>query len=179
MANLHSIFQILTASHVIEDFYPIDRVTIVLGTLTLSSGGDIYRPQVYIRHELYDREGYIWSHWDIGLVKTTTSIRFTQNVQPIPLATVLPPDGGFPLVATGWGYTKPVPPGEAPPPDRLQILNMTHLATEKCREVWGEVPFFSVSQMCSISAVGRGACFGDSGWLNLTAAVCLFESKKN
>lgn len=154
---------VLTAGHCLDSWVPIPNVTIVVGTLSLTEGGDSYRALTFIQHELFALEGPQALHFDIGLIKTERSIRFYQNVQSIPLATLSPPDGGFPLVATGWGLTVPKFPGEAPPPDRLQIINLTHLANEKCKEVWGDNPSFYVSQLCAVSLVGRGTCFGDSG----------------
>lgn len=71
--------------------------------------------------------------------------------------------GAYPLVATGWGLAEAKWPGEVPPPDKLQIINLTNLANAKCKDVWGDLPYFYVSQLCAISMNGKGTCFGDSG----------------
>lgn len=73
----------------------------VVGTNSLTSGGEKYSVEKIIVHEDYDG-GEIIN--DVSVVKVSTDIEFTDLVQPIQLPKTDTAEGAV-LTLTGWGRT--------------------------------------------------------------------------
>lgn len=149
----------LTAAHCIDPLVPIENVTLEVGTNSLTQPGDIYDPLLFIRHELYPGIEFPF-HYDVGLIKTVRNIRFYNKVLAIPLRSEPVPDNAFPLIQLGWGSADGT---RDPGPDKLQYMYSTHLGREKCEEFYRGNEWYFQSQLCTVSAVGSGHCWGDSG----------------
>lgn len=74
-----------------------DKIDILVGTNTLSSGGTHYRVKFFIIHPNYDNKMYAN---DIGLVRVRDPIEFNDKVQPIPISPKEVPDKTL-LTVTG------------------------------------------------------------------------------
>jgi secreted trypsin-like serine protease len=72
---------------------------------------------------------------------------------------------GTRLVATGWGYTRPLEPGQPPSgpgvSDRMQEVEVPVVSDEECEIAYPEA-FKPASEMCA-GQRGKDTCFGDSG----------------
>ncbi|KAL4703150.1 hypothetical protein ACJJTC_016751 [Scirpophaga incertulas] len=145
---------ILTAAHCTIN-KSVNSIQVVVGTNSLTTGGVQYLVERIIVHENYDG-GVIKN--DVSVLKVAEDIPFNERVQAIQL-----PDcdtvAGANLTLTGWGRTSY--PGYLP--NRLQMINLTALSTEACRERFSGVNSVFNSQICSLTKSGEGACHGDSG----------------
>ncbi|KAM3966657.1 chymotrypsin-2 [Aphomia sociella] len=145
---------VLTAAHCTAG-QSARSIRVVVGTNSLKSGGDYYSVESIIVHDDYN--SYLITN-DVSLIKVSKDIKFSDKVQPIPL-----PDhdteGGANLLLTGWGRLSY--PGLLP--NRLQMINLTALSTERCQSLMNKInPVFD-TQICSLTKSGEGACHGDSG----------------
>lgn len=77
-------------------------LTIHTGTNLLSETGTAYKAKKAIVHDGFDSYKLIN---DIGLLILSTPIKFTENIQPIPLATTDVAPSGSPCTLSGWGRT--------------------------------------------------------------------------
>lgn len=77
---------------------------VLVGTSNLEDGGTSYKISNRISHEKYSSEN---RDNDIGLLKTSKKIEFTQQVWPIGLPNENPIfHPGLSVIAAGWGWTK-------------------------------------------------------------------------
>lgn len=91
---------ILTAAHCLDDKVALN-VKVVTGSILLSSGGASYSVSSMVSHPNFNKYTFLN---DIAVVKTTSSISFSEQVQPIGIS------GNFVehnqnAVALGWGMT--------------------------------------------------------------------------
>lgn len=89
---------ILTASHCVAGQSP-SSVQILVGTNSLSGGGQKYQPEKFIMHEKYNQPQFAN---DIALIKLNGQIEFNERVKPIELGKDEVEDG-VELKLTGWG----------------------------------------------------------------------------
>ncbi|KAF2886156.1 hypothetical protein ILUMI_20017, partial [Ignelater luminosus] len=137
----------------------LDGLTIVTGTNSLRSGGDVYKVKKIIPHE-----GFSMSRMrhDIALVKVSQPIKMSRLVRKINLPTTdTPGDQGAML--SGWGaYTFP----QEKFPDKLQKLGLKTLSHDRCsslsKQAGNDLPIYP-DNICTITQAGKGACHGDSG----------------
>lgn len=81
-----------------------DQYSVLVGTNDRDEGGFLHPISTRIAHDRYIREE---RNYDIGLLKTLTRMKFSEQLQPI----ALPQDNPLfnptlPVVAVGWGWTK-------------------------------------------------------------------------
>lgn len=139
----------------------ISNTRIVVGTISLTSGGTTYTIQKILNHPSYSINTVAN---DISLVKTAAAITFNDNVKAIPLPPLvsLPTGPGVAATVSGWGQTSH--PGSAP--DILQYLNVTTITNANCRSRFDasqESKVFN-NKICTLPlSQGQGACMGDSG----------------
>ncbi|WP_268776154.1 serine protease, partial [Staphylococcus haemolyticus] len=124
-----------------------------MGTNSLSDGGTVYHSERVIVHEDYDR--YRFQH-DIGLIRVSEKIEFTETVQPIPVSVNDNFKREYPAKLSGWGSTWV---GSALP-DKLQELELMVITMAKCKDYHEVV---SEGHICTLTKIGEGACHGDSG----------------
>lgn len=80
----------------------LETLRIHAGTNLLSKTGTAYKAKQAIVHSGYDSYRLVN---DIGLLILSTPIKFTEYVQPIPLATSDVAPSGSPCTLSGWGRT--------------------------------------------------------------------------
>ncbi|XP_045510208.1 chymotrypsin-1-like [Colias croceus] len=148
---------VLTAAHCTYGL-PANRVRVVVGTNTISSGGTMYTVTKIINHENYNRRTVLN---DISLIQTT-EISFNSKVAPLPLTNEPTPDGTR-SVLTGWGWTKPNRSGKT---DKLQVLYVNTFPIQECidilKKAFPRQPV-TTNHVCAFDKNGTGACLYDSG----------------
>lgn len=77
------------------------NVKVVTGSILLSSGGSSYSVTSITSHPNYNAYTYLN---DISVVKTSSSISFTEQVQPLPISANFVEHNTI-AVAVGWGLT--------------------------------------------------------------------------
>lgn len=150
---------ILTAAHC-----TIWRGTIntfvVVGAITLSSGGISYNTSAIVNHPDFD--SFSISN-DISVVQTLIPIIFTSIVQAIRLPSGYS-DGGLASIASGWGQTEE--PGYIS--EKLQFVRLDTISRDECRVHHNSTgnhndQFIFNSTLCTFTRENEGICFGDSG----------------
>lgn len=91
---------VLTAASCMENLFSATLVDVVVGTNDAQSGGTRYNVYVFIPHHLY--EGHPLYRYDIGLIRVTGSIVFSDLVKPITLKREVIEDRPTVELA-GWG----------------------------------------------------------------------------
>ncbi|CAH0405757.1 unnamed protein product [Chilo suppressalis] len=145
---------VLTAAHCTVSQSPY-TFRVIVGTNTLSQGGDSYSVSKVVVHNKYDSRRITN---DVSVVRVSRDIEFNDRVQPIQL-----PDenteAGADLILTGWGRLSY--PGILA--NKLQMIKLTAVSLEKCRLRYLGINSVFNSQICSLTKSGEGACHGDSG----------------
>lgn len=141
---------VITAAHCVFGS-SATSVLVVVGTATLNSGGTFYSSSDIFCHSGYSESTL--SH-DIALVKTATGIQFSANVAYIPLPTSAA-GGGTAAIVSGWGKTST----NGAASNQLLALNVTTMSNAICSRYLS----ITADQMCTLSQVSKGVCFGDSG----------------
>ncbi|XP_044004081.1 chymotrypsin-2-like [Aphidius gifuensis] len=143
---------ILTAAHCIKSKTE-SSVIVVVGTNSLSTGGEKYKADLLIVHEKY--ESLIFAY-DIGLIRTAERIKFSEKISSIDLPTSDFNKIDYPGKLSGWGTTEYG--GQSP--DKLQELDLMIISQSKCQSYFGNV---GNHHICGMTRAGQGACHGDSG----------------
>ncbi|XP_034935567.1 transmembrane protease serine 9-like [Chelonus insularis] len=146
-------YWIVTAAHCLVYTSP-SSVSVVVGTNSLSKGGEYYKAQVLMVHEKYDSSKFLN---DIGLIKVSEEIVFTEKIQPISLPKVDDTFKEYPVKLSGWGS---IYVGSSLP-DKLQEIDLMVITHEKCLNY--HPAYITKSHVCTLTKVGEGACHGDSG----------------
>ncbi|XP_043505736.1 chymotrypsin-2-like [Polistes fuscatus] len=151
-------YHILTAAHCVVPLVDIDPddVTIVTGTNNLYSGGQVYKPSLYLRHHDFDANN-AWYN-DIGIIKLADPIEFNDRAQPIALPTQQPPVNTNAIIGA-WGATSTYPRRASP---LLRKLNLKILSQNECQNYFSNINIKS-SQICTLVQKNVGTCSGDSG----------------
>lgn len=151
--------QFFKSSNLAYQFYGIfihifstdpDKIDILTGTNSLSTGGARYRIKDFIMHENYEDKVH---SYDIGLLRTTVPIVFNARVQPVPLSAEGVPNGAN-LVVTGWGQLSTSKFSKKP--DKLQILFVKSISNEECQQRSRE--FIHETHLCTLNRFGEGIC---------------------
>lgn len=125
----------------------------LVGTTSVSSGGDPYDVERIIVHPFYSSSFPIKN--DVAVIKVKNDIEYNIKVNPIALASWEPVEGSI-ATLTGWGYTS-YPSQNTP--DILQTVDLNTISNEYCGARFGmKIPSTS---LCTYTDVGRGACSGD------------------
>ncbi|XP_050091506.1 chymotrypsin-1-like [Anopheles aquasalis] len=148
-------FYIVTAAHCLDGMNT-SRMSVVAGTNDLRNDG-AKGTRYYIASYLIHPDYIELNRSDIGVMRTTQRIQFTDNVQPITYSSTFV-GGGETCLLTGWGYTMPVRIGSTP--EDLQEAELTTITNDECREKGMPV---NPTEICTFTRRGQGACGGDSG----------------
>ncbi|XP_071566072.1 chymotrypsin-2-like [Temnothorax nylanderi] len=144
---------IITAAHCLDGWYYPSNVIIDVGSNLLYSQ-TTYTAKELIIHPNYNRTLAIN---DIGLIELKNDIKFDNNTKPIDLVSSDNNfDGVVGLIVTGWGNTSP----NGWTPEHLQQIMVTGFSQETCAHTYDDI---SEHQVCTLQALGKGICSGDSG----------------
>lgn len=148
---------VLSAGHCVYGLANSRELSVVGGaTLLNSKDGQEFRVARLIMHPRY-RD--INKDYDVVVLILNGQFQFNQYVQPIPLATVMAPEGSKMLVS-GWGYLDPgypVTPNHLMATDQIEVF-----PGSKCRKAYW---YMTTDRMICAGVIGGGidACSGDSG----------------
>ncbi|XP_038209474.1 coagulation factor IX-like [Zerene cesonia] len=141
---------IMTAAHCTFDVNAKD-MTVVAGSIKLSSGGERYKVKQIMNHEDYDNSTFAN---DIALLKVD-EMTYNANVSAIAL-----PDRNTPGyrkgIVTGWGNEQK---GNNNRPDNLKLLTSYTITVDTCQlRLEGIGIPVTDKQICTISSGTTGAC---------------------
>ncbi|KAK2586780.1 hypothetical protein KPH14_011807 [Odynerus spinipes] len=147
---------ILTAAHCLSQFN-VSKIAVVLGTVTLDKGGDVYKVSQTIPYKEYNSQKI---SNDIGLVKVDRDIEFNDKVKPINLPTENFKDVGSYVTLSGWGKTS----RGGSIPNKLQQIKVKVIDNKKCVSMFSLIKTpITDTNICTLNSYGEGACNGDSG----------------
>lgn len=127
----------------------MNYLTVLAGTNSLSYGGDIYHVDKTVGNPGFNQGSL---HYDVGLIKVKTPIKFNDKVKPIELNTE-DIGVGADLVISGWGSG-----------DKLQFINLKSISNSDCNQSYTGTGLTIIdSQICTLAKDGEGPCYGDSG----------------
>ncbi|CAG4926824.1 unnamed protein product [Colias eurytheme] len=148
---------VLTAAHCTV-YLRAARITVVVGTNKLSSGGDTYAMKQIINHPNFSDTTYVN---DIALLEVAEEIRYYSKVAPMAL-----PDEDTPAnttcVISGWGFTDDYQTR----PDNLQMLSVKTISVQMCQQklrYYEDIGPITQKHICTEGERNRGGCQGDSG----------------
>lgn len=150
---------VLTAAHCV-DWRGTVNTFVVVGAISLSSGGLTYNTSKIINHPDYNS---ISISSDVSVIQTVEAMTFSSTVQSIRLASEFA-EGGLASIASGWGQYED--PGHAS--EQLQFLQLDTISLEECRVHHNSTgnhndQFIFNSTLCTFTRENEGICFGDSG----------------
>lgn len=134
----------------------MNSLKILVGTVTLSSGGNLLNVQKFILHPNFQQTSrYIVN--DVALIKLTSAINYNVNMRALDLASSTPGAGARATVI-GWGLNE-----NGVIPNRLQYLPVNIVSLQTCAaRNYPVVP--SGPQVCAVAVTRTsGVCNGDSG----------------
>lgn len=147
---------VISAGHCVYGLANSRQLSVVAGaTLLNSRDGQEFRVARFIMHPKY-RD--INKDYDVVLLILNGQFKFNQYVRPIPLATIMPPQGSKTLIS-GWGYLDHSIPIT---PNHLMATEVEVFPISKCRAAYW---YMTTDRMICAGVVGGGidACSGDSG----------------
>ncbi|CAD6230942.1 GSCOCT00006889001.2-RA-CDS [Cotesia congregata] len=115
---------VITAAHCVV-LVNTTGVTAVVGTNTLSSGGKVYHPDLFIVHKDYKLAVIN----DIALIRVSKAMKFTRKVQPVLLPTTDSLTKSYPVTLSGWGRNST----NGAIPENLQEIDLMVISQLKCR----------------------------------------------
>lgn len=146
---------IVTTTHCIAG-KPAAFFIVILGTVFLNTRGDSYKVDKLVVHNKFNRQTI---QNDIGLVRTSTDIQFSNKVQPISISLFEVPVG-IEAVVSGWGYSK-LPPTENLNKLRFTMVNI--IPNDECAQKMKGIGPITENQICTSFINSGGVCGGDSG----------------
>jgi len=148
---------ILTAGRCIKG---IDKnvMTVLIGTNYVNRGGKRYSVAKLIPHPELDLTA---RKNDIGLIKLSETIVYSELVQPIylPLVNIEKSNNDINATVSGWGVYENVEPWRGAP--YLRRLHTQLMNTEDCKSY--NKNRVLATNICTINPVGRGVCHLDLG----------------
>uniref|UniRef100_A0A336MEC4 CSON014216 protein n=1 Tax=Culicoides sonorensis TaxID=179676 RepID=A0A336MEC4_CULSO len=153
---IYSSRYIITAGHCIYRAIPYE-VRVSVGSTAYASG-QIYTVDRIIWHASFRPDPLFY---DIGLVRTSYNMLFSDTVKPIALNSELF-SGPTNATTTGWGSYS----SGSGPSMNLRMLNVTTITNEDCRNAhtaggMGNVIIENV--ICANTTTSQGMCNGDAG----------------
>nr|ABV60301.1 putative chymotrypsin [Lutzomyia longipalpis] len=145
---------VITAAHCIKGVQT-SALTVVAGTNDLTKEGVKYYPEQFFIHSRYDKPSFAN---DVGLIKLTERVKFTDKVKKIEYDYRIVPDGAV-VRLTGWGRLS----AGGPIPNLLQTINLHYVNHNDCQSYFGAVNSVDIGHLCTFEGKGQGACNGDSG----------------
>lgn len=149
---------ILTAAHCIVEPWTEPDYSVRLGSTQHADGGQPLGLRQIIRHASYDA---VTHDNDLALLLLESSLKFTQQLQAVPLASVhdrLTPDTR--LYVSGWGYQSEQ--GDEGVSAVLRFVDVTHVEAAVCRRAYSKVQPITQRMLCA-ARDGKDSCQGDSG----------------
>ncbi|XP_011155953.3 chymotrypsin-1-like [Solenopsis invicta] len=144
---------ILTAAHCVNVVDDARDLEVHAGTIYLNQKGDVYQAESVVWHPGFDM---IRLNYDVGLIRLTKDIVYTDVVKPIPIAEEDIAVTDLPCVVSGWGVTRL----DGPTPNTLQEIALKVYSPEKCKlQEWRVTD----NHICTLTKAGEGVCYGDSG----------------
>lgn len=145
---------ILVYYHAILNNFSHDKsvVTVVLDTIRQKEGGISYEVEEFYTHPNYTRHPL---ENDIGLIKLSTNIEFTDYVKKIELNTEDVSDFHFGVVS-GWGQRG----STVTTAQYLKYAHVELVSAERCGAIFKKDPS---NWVCAGVVPGEGFCKGDSG----------------
>uniref|UniRef100_A0A1B0DKN2 Uncharacterized protein n=1 Tax=Phlebotomus papatasi TaxID=29031 RepID=A0A1B0DKN2_PHLPP len=129
----------------------------VLGAISRTTGGTRFNSARIVNHPSYVSSTLAF---DVSVVQTSTSVGFTNTIQPIALGSAFV-GGGVTAVVSGWGIT--AHPGGSLAAN-LQFVNVQTITNAQCRSNLGASGNNVFDhKICNAGMVGRGPCSADSG----------------
>ncbi|PSN50402.1 hypothetical protein C0J52_08570 [Blattella germanica] len=152
VANLRS--WILSQKYLLNDLpiKSISSIRIRAGSSYKEQGGSIHAISQVTMHPKYEGGDY-----DVAVIKVAQPFQYSDNVQPITLATK-EPEAGTAVVVTGWGDLS----SGGSSPSQLQQVQVNIVDHEECSRAYGG----GVTDLEICAAVpegGKDSCQGDSG----------------
>ncbi|XP_017470481.1 PREDICTED: serine protease SP24D-like [Rhagoletis zephyria] len=141
---------VLTAAHCVYSFRT-SQLTVQAGSINRTEGGVVAGVSKITPHE----EFYFYNN-DIALLKLNISLEYSDLIQPIPLAAILPP-AGVQVTVSGWGRIREAGPLSD---TLLYARNLFVLKTEDCSKFVGSS---TLQILCLQKVLGNGICDGDDG----------------
>ncbi|CAG4926759.1 unnamed protein product [Colias eurytheme] len=149
---------ILSAAHCFESA-GADQIEVLVGTISLSSGGTRYRVEKIVTHEDFSETSRAN---DIALLKLQSDLTYNSKVAAISLASRDTPVGTE-VTLTGWGYVNP----SEEKPDTLRLLYLNTISKEECQRKLEDNIYNPITDLkiCADKGgtPGVGACQEDAG----------------
>lgn len=125
----------------------------LVGSTRLSRGGQYYEVDLIISHPQYVASVPIQN--DVAVMRLSSSIEFSSEVNVIRLAESLPDDHSV-VKLTGWGD---ISYPSMSTPDKLQTIDLFLVSNEYCSsKLHVKIPD---SSLCTLNGLDEGACYGD------------------
>ena len=154
---------IVTAAHCFDDYFDgfysdLSPWSGRVGSTQWRQGGQLVQFRSIVKHADYNPRTY---NNDIAILKTTASIVFGGNVQPVtPAPASRQLITGEKLQISGWGRLYQ----GGPIPEVLQVINLPTLSRTQCMQIFQNVNPIQPSMFCAGDLNGLGdSCVGDSG----------------
>ncbi|OXU21280.1 hypothetical protein TSAR_010708 [Trichomalopsis sarcophagae] len=152
---------VLTAAHCVAAVKStgLSRLSAVVGTNSVSSGGSTYRIKALSSHPNYVSKPTPDWMYDIGVITLTSEVKLSSRVALVKLPTKDVTIGDE-AVVSGWGtMLRPT----SPLSQSLQKLTVKVISTEQCRKDMPSWATVHSTYVCTFVKKGAGACSGDSG----------------
>lgn len=134
---------------IIISSYDPNKISVRVGSNSLTEGGTTYLIDHYIIHENYDES---IQSYDIGLVRVHDSIQFNDRVQPIPISAEVVPEQSE-LFVTGWGRLSQL----MRKPSWLRMLFVKSISNEECQRNIRQMIHHETT-LCTRNEYGEGTC---------------------
>jgi trypsin len=154
---------VLTAYHCWDnfdavEFHRYDFTDASEATETIPASGLFWHPD-------YNEDYY---HHDVLIVKLLRPVSLSDTVQPVRINhDPNVPVSGQELTVVGWGQTNPSTDDDDSFPSQLQEVALKYIPPDVCERITNgpddEFAEYLTSDMMCAGAVGKDACYGDSG----------------
>lgn len=141
---------VITAAHCVSGRAD-NSIQVVVGSATLNAGGAAYTSSKVIWNSNFSTSAF---GYDIGMIKTATTISFNANVASISLPAAA--TGEIAAIVSGWGRTTT----NGNLSNQLQALNVNTKTNAYCSMY---VDGITADIICTLPQVSKGVCNGDSG----------------
>nr|AXF35733.1 serine protease 5 [Holotrichia oblita] len=142
---------VLTAGHCVFGAAP-SFISAIAGTNTIDVEEGAISSVALVVHPNYNEKPL---ENDIAMVILETGFQYSDLIGSVTLnsATI----GAVPVFLIGWGVTGINDPN----PNYLQRLDTRTITHSECQAFWGSA--VNEDNLCTLSPVGQGLCYGDSG----------------
>ncbi|KAH8279228.1 hypothetical protein KR026_004322 [Drosophila bipectinata] len=157
---------LLTAAHCFEQPYSTEDYAVRVASSQHGSGGHLLSLRQIITHGGYNTQSH---DNDVALLILNARLNFTENLQPVPLATDSdsPLNANTRLIVSGWGFQAEEQPDEADAEKigvspQLRFVDVDLVETPQCRQAYRQVLPITPRMVCA-ARPGQDSCQGDSG----------------